>query len=82
MIAMYLIVVGAGQIGMPLISLATEDANEVVVIERDEDIADAAVQAFDCRSFTPTRRPLTRSARRAPTMLTPSSRPPTATQPM
>lgn len=45
---MYLIIVGAGQIGMPLIQLATADANEVVVIEQDEDVADAAARAFDC----------------------------------
>ncbi|MFB6183677.1 MAG: TrkA family potassium uptake protein [Haloarculaceae archaeon] len=45
---MYLIVVGAGNIGMPLLSLATNDGHEVVVIEKDEDVADAAARAFDC----------------------------------
>jgi trk system potassium uptake protein TrkA len=45
---MYLIIVGAGNIGMPLIQLATADANEVVVIEKDSDVADAAARAFDC----------------------------------
>lgn len=45
---MYLVIVGAGQIGMPLVQLATDDANEVVVIERDGDVADAAARAFDC----------------------------------
>jgi trk system potassium uptake protein TrkA len=44
----YLIIVGAGNIGMPLIQLATADANEVVVIENDPDVADAAARAFDC----------------------------------
>jgi len=45
---MYLIIVGAGDIGMPLISLATSDGHEVVVVEDDEDTADAAARAFDC----------------------------------
>lgn len=45
---MYLIIVGAGNIGMPLIQLATADANEVVVVEQDPDVADAAARAFDC----------------------------------
>ena len=45
---MYLIVVGAGQIGTPLIEMATREANEVVVVEQDPGRADAAARAFDC----------------------------------
>lgn len=45
---MYLIVVGAGQIGAPLIEMATREANEVVVIERDEERAEAAARSYDC----------------------------------
>jgi trk system potassium uptake protein TrkA len=45
---MYIIVVGAGQIGQPLIEIATTEQNEVVVIENDEDRAEAAARQFDC----------------------------------
>jgi trk system potassium uptake protein TrkA len=45
---MYLIVVGAGDIGTPLIKLATESGNEVVVIERDEERAEQASRGYDC----------------------------------
>lgn len=45
---MYIIVVGAGNIGTPLIEIATEGGNEVVVIERDDAKAEAAATAFDC----------------------------------
>jgi trk system potassium uptake protein TrkA len=45
---MYIIVVGAGNIGTPLIEIATIDENEVVVIESDEQKADAAAREFDC----------------------------------
>jgi len=45
---MYIIVVGAGNIGTPLTQIATEGGNEVVVIERNEAKAEAAATAFDC----------------------------------
>ncbi|ELZ91521.1 Trk potassium uptake system protein [Haloferax mucosum ATCC BAA-1512] len=45
---MYIIVVGAGNIGTPLIEIATEGGNEVVVVERDEAKAEAAASEFDC----------------------------------
>jgi trk system potassium uptake protein TrkA len=45
---MYLIIVGAGDIGTPLIDIATRSGNEVVVIERDEERADRAADRFDC----------------------------------
>ncbi|WP_435360637.1 potassium channel family protein [Haloarchaeobius sp. DFWS5] len=45
---MYIIVVGAGNIGSPLIEIATRDRNEVVVIEQDPEKADQAARAFDC----------------------------------
>lgn len=45
---MYLIVVGAGDIGTPLIDIATQSGNEVVVIERDETRADAIASEYDC----------------------------------
>ena len=45
---MYIIVVGAGNIGFPLIDVATADENEVVVIEQDPEKADRAASEFDC----------------------------------
>jgi len=45
---MYLIIIGAGDIGTPLIDIATESGNEVVVIERDETRANRAADRFDC----------------------------------
>ncbi|MFB6068471.1 MAG: TrkA family potassium uptake protein [Halobacterium sp.] len=45
---MYVIVVGAGNIGRPLIEMATHDEHEVVVVERDEERANAAAEDFDC----------------------------------
>lgn len=45
---MYLIVVGAGDIGTPLIEVATRSGNEVVVIEREQRRADAVADQFDC----------------------------------
>ncbi|WP_336036714.1 potassium channel family protein [Halobacterium yunchengense] len=45
---MYIIVVGAGDIGRPLIDISTRSGNEVVVVERDEARADAAADEYDC----------------------------------
>ncbi|MFB6109424.1 MAG: TrkA family potassium uptake protein [Halodesulfurarchaeum sp.] len=45
---MYLIIVGAGDIGTPLIDIATQAGNEVVVIERDPDRADQIANEYDC----------------------------------
>ena len=45
---MYLIIIGAGDIGTPLVDLATEGGNEVVVIERDEERAERASRGYDC----------------------------------
>jgi trk system potassium uptake protein TrkA len=45
---MYIIIVGAGDIGTPLIDIATRSGNEVVVIERDEQKADAIASQHDC----------------------------------
>ena len=45
---MYIIVVGAGNIGTPLSEIATIDETEVVVIESDEAKADAAAREYDC----------------------------------
>ena len=45
---MYIIIVGAGDIGTPLIDIATAAGNEVVVIERDEARANRAADRFDC----------------------------------
>jgi len=45
---MYLIIIGAGDIGTPLIDIATKSGNEVVVIERDETRANRAADQFDC----------------------------------
>ncbi|MFA9417922.1 MULTISPECIES: TrkA family potassium uptake protein [Natrinema] len=45
---MYIIVVGAGDIGIPLIDIATRSGNEVVVIEKDPERADRAAGEYDC----------------------------------
>ena len=45
---MYIVIVGAGDIGTPLIEIATNGGNEVVVIERDEDRAERASRQYDC----------------------------------
>jgi len=45
---MYIIIVGAGDIGTPLIDIATRSGNEVVVIERDEAKADRVANEYDC----------------------------------
>jgi trk system potassium uptake protein TrkA len=45
---MYIIVVGAGDIGQPLIDIATKSGNEVVVIEKDEQRADVIANNYDC----------------------------------
>lgn len=44
---MYVIVVGAGQIGSQLIEMATRANHDVVVIEKDEERADEAASRFD-----------------------------------
>ncbi|WP_247730827.1 potassium channel family protein [Halovivax limisalsi] len=45
---MYLIVIGAGDIGSHLIGRAIEDGNDVVVIEQDEERANRASAEYDC----------------------------------
>ncbi|PSQ29459.1 TrkA family potassium uptake protein [Halobacteriales archaeon QS_9_67_15] len=45
---MYIVIVGAGDIGTPLVEIATGGGNEVVVIERDEARAEEAATEFDC----------------------------------
>ncbi|AAG18790.1 MULTISPECIES: potassium channel family protein [Halobacterium] len=45
---MYLIIVGAGDIGTPLIDVATRSGNEVAVIERDDSRAARAADDYDC----------------------------------
>ena len=45
---MYLIIVGAGDIGTPLIEIATRSGNEVVVIEKDTTKADEIASNYDC----------------------------------
>jgi len=45
---MYIVVVGAGDIGTPLIEIVTQGGNEVVVVERDEARAERAATDFDC----------------------------------
>ena len=45
---MYIVIVGAGDTGRPLIEIATKGGNEVVVIERDSDRAEKASREFDC----------------------------------
>ncbi len=45
---MYIIVVGAGDIGTPLVEIAIQSENEVVVIEREEARADRIASEYDC----------------------------------
>jgi len=45
---MYIVIVGAGDIGTPLLEIATRGGNEVVVIERNEGRAERAATNFDC----------------------------------
>lgn len=45
---MYIIIVGAGDIGSPLIGIATRAGYEVVVIERDTERADEIASEYDC----------------------------------
>jgi trk system potassium uptake protein TrkA len=45
---MYIIIVGAGDIGTPLIDIATKSGNEVVVIEKDVDKANEVAGEQDC----------------------------------
>jgi trk system potassium uptake protein TrkA len=45
---MQIIIVGAGDIGMPLTGMATKMGHEVVVIERDKTVADRVADTYDC----------------------------------
>lgn len=45
---MYIVIVGAGDIGTPLIDIATRSGDEVVVIERDQTRADEVASEYDC----------------------------------
>lgn len=45
---MYIIIVGAGDIGKPLAEIATRAGNEVVVIERDDSRANRVADEYDC----------------------------------
>ncbi|ESP89714.1 potassium channel family protein [Candidatus Halobonum tyrrellensis] len=45
---MYIIIVGAGRTGSKVIELATQDDHEVVVIERDQKLAEETSATYDC----------------------------------
>ena len=45
---MYVIIIGAGRTGRTVIDLATQDDHEVVVIERDTEIAEEVSATYDC----------------------------------
>jgi trk system potassium uptake protein len=45
---MYLIIVGAGSIGRQLIALVAQQQNDVVVIEKDSNVAEIAEANYDC----------------------------------
>lgn len=45
---MYIVIVGAGNIGGPLIEIATKGGNNVVVIEQNEQKAERAAAEYDC----------------------------------
>lgn len=44
----YIIIVGAGQIGTPLIEMATRQGDEVAVIEHDRERAEDVASEYDC----------------------------------
>ncbi|OKY77450.1 MAG: TrkA, K+ transport system, NAD-binding component [Candidatus Methanohalarchaeum thermophilum] len=48
LLAMYVIVVGAGLIGSSLIEIAVGEGNEVVVVEKDREVAKDIDSSFDC----------------------------------
>ncbi|MFA9518163.1 TrkA family potassium uptake protein [Halopenitus sp. H-Gu1] len=45
---MYIVIVGAGDVGSPLVEIATRSGNDVVVIEKDETRADRIASEYDC----------------------------------
>jgi len=45
---MYIIVVGAGRTGSKVIELATQDEHEVVVVERNQELAEEVSATYDC----------------------------------
>ncbi|PSP94787.1 TrkA family potassium uptake protein [Halobacteriales archaeon QS_4_62_28] len=45
---MYIIVVGAGRTGSKVIELATQDDHEVVVVERNQELAEEVSTTYDC----------------------------------
>ena len=45
---MYIIIVGAGRTGSKVIELATQDDHEVVVVERDQELAEEVSATYDC----------------------------------
>jgi trk system potassium uptake protein TrkA len=45
---MYIVIVGAGDTGTPLIEMATQDGNEVAVVERNHERAERAASNYDC----------------------------------
>ncbi|WP_276280629.1 potassium channel family protein [Halorussus caseinilyticus] len=45
---MYIIVVGAGDIGSQLLGLLTRERHDVVVVEKDETVANRAAENYDC----------------------------------
>jgi trk system potassium uptake protein TrkA len=45
---MYVIIIGAGRTGSTVIDLATNDDHEVVVIERDTELAEEVSATYDC----------------------------------
>lgn len=45
---MYIVIVGAGDTGTPLIEMATADRHEVVVVERNKQRAERTAAEYDC----------------------------------
>lgn len=45
---MYIVIVGAGDIGSQLLELATRETHDVVVIEKDEAVATETARNYDC----------------------------------
>lgn len=45
---MYIIVAGVGRVGTSFVERATADGNDVVVIEKDSEVADSVAAEYDC----------------------------------
>ena len=45
---MHIIIIGAGNVGTPLVDIASRSRNEVVVVEHDKERANEVADNYDC----------------------------------